>query len=171
MEDNGYAGSLVLPRLPQGMTKVQSFLLSAAGSGKNTVPIWVMTYFGTLGAQEGVPDEGGIECLQQQRVSCVLGGLKFENQCLHDVNILTTFLGTGASLQFRNGQVMTRAWWRQYVSTCLESIVFCPQRCAAERGVWGLVFSASLELQVLVYTACARFNSAYPVLTFVCQIQ
>ena len=56
-----------------------------------------------------VPDEDDIECLQHQRVSCALGGLKFENQCSHDVNILTTFLGTRASLQFWNGQVMTRA--------------------------------------------------------------
>ena len=69
-----------------------------------------MPYFGTLGAQEVVPDEGGIECLQQQRVSCALGGLKFENQGSHDVNILTTILGTGASLQFWDGQEMTRAW-------------------------------------------------------------
>jgi len=56
-----------------------------------------------------VPDEDGIECLQHQRVSCALGGLKFENQCSHDVNILTTFLVTGASLQFWDGQEMTRA--------------------------------------------------------------
>ena len=99
--------------------------------GKNSV-----TFIAFLEADEVV-----IQWLHRQKAYCALGG--FETQCSHDVNIQTTFLGTGTSLQIQacNGSEITQVLDEGNMFRRAQTHLYSGQNNSqAERDGGGLVF-------------------------------